>query len=418
MSGIKRASDKSDTPIVIFIWQRPDMTRRVFDAVRQMRPKILVVIADGPNLESSSRDNCKAAQDVVQEVDWPCDVYRNYSAYNLGLKKRIESGLDFVFSLFDKALIFEDDCVADPSFFRFAEDMLEYYKYDENICCISGDKPLGISIADYSYGFSNYPLIWGWATWRRVWQEHDRHLKSWPTLRNEDFLYRKIGSYQATKYWTDIFDKQYEGSTNSWAYAFMYNCFTKSMRTIIPSVNLVSNIGFGEQATHTTSASSHRANNRAASISYPLIHPTSDVAEINNQLEKNIFSGDADAYRFSVGGYNDKWKAYSPSVTSTAGNLGEYEVSAIYKIEKNVVYVSITLKIIDNNTASDGIVVILPIIPEMNATLTGDERGISGLLIKGTIIGGNYECLIRNYDNSYVGGSGSVMVLSGSYHVL
>jgi hypothetical protein len=147
------------------------------------------VIADGPG---SGEDlvKCEAARKIINQVSWDCEVLTNYSDVNLGCKKRISSGLDWVFKQCDEAIILEDDTLPHSTFFRFCSELLERYRDDQRVMMICGQNlQFGRKVNPYSYYFSRCPHIWGWATWRRAWNHFDLKMKSWPALRNTSWLF-------------------------------------------------------------------------------------------------------------------------------------------------------------------------------------------------------------------------------------
>lgn len=242
-----------ETPIAFFVFRRPDLTSQVFEAIRQAQPKKLLVIADGACNESESI-LCQQSRAVTESVDWDCEVLRNYADKNLGCRKRISSGLDWVFELVEEAIILEDDCLAHPSFFRYCQELLEYYREDERIWCISGDNFQDEQWrGDGSYYFSNYNHCWGWASWRRAWKNYDYNLSNWQTVRDGQYLSSILDSELEIKYWHDIFERLVEiGEPNTWDYAWTFTCWQNSGLTVLPNVNLVSNIGFRSDGTHIT----------------------------------------------------------------------------------------------------------------------------------------------------------------------
>lgn len=263
------------TPVAFLIFNRPDTTARVFEAIRQAKPPKLLVVADGPRPDRADDvEKCKAARAIIEGVDWDCEVLTNYSDVNLGCKKRVSSGLDWVFSLVEEGIILEDDCVPDPTFFRFCEELLEYYRHDWRIMVISGNNfQFGKKRTGYSYYFSVYTHCWGWATWRRAWQYYDGEMKHWSQVRDGNWLESILVESQAVKYWTKIFQTTYDNKNDSWAYRWTFSCWIQNGLTILPNVNLVSNIGFGEDATHTSSSKSRVANLPVKEINFPLKHP-------------------------------------------------------------------------------------------------------------------------------------------------
>ncbi len=178
------------TPVVVIIFKRTDTTEKVFEAIRLAKPPKLFVIADGPRADHPGEaEKCEAARAIIERVDWECEVLKNYSDTNLGCAKRVSSGLDWVFSNVEEAIILEDDCVPHLTFFPFCEELLEKYRYDTRIASISGQNvQFGRERTNYSYYFSRYNHCWGWATWRRAWQHFDFDMKLWPEIKKGHLL--------------------------------------------------------------------------------------------------------------------------------------------------------------------------------------------------------------------------------------
>jgi hypothetical protein len=242
------------TPVAFIIFNRPDTTDRVFQAIRQAQPQQLLVIADGPRADRPGEaEKCAATRAIIDRVDWECEVLTNYSDTNLGCKYRVSSGLDWVFSEVEEAIILEDDCLPDPSFFLFCQTLLEKYRDDARIMVINGNNflPERKQVAE-SYYFSKYVHIWGWATWRRAWRHYDVDMSSWPALRDQGLLNILFDDPVEQEYWRKIFDEVSDGKIDTWDYQWTYSCWLQSSLNIIPDVNLISNIGFRSDATHTT----------------------------------------------------------------------------------------------------------------------------------------------------------------------
>lgn len=258
------------TPVVFLIFNRPDLTAQVFEAIRQAKPHKLLVVADGPRF-SEEAEKCEKARVVIQQVDWECEVLTNFSNVNLGCKCRVSSGLDWVFSEVEEAIILEDDCLPTPSFFTFCQTLLEYYRHDERIMHISGNNfQLSQSRSEYSYYFSKYNHIWGWASWRRAWKHYDIEMKTWEELKVSKIINSVHTDAYEQNYWLNIFDQVHKGLIDTWDYQWTYACWSQGGLSIIPDVNLVSNIGFGDDATNTVGKS------RLANM------PTEDINKINH----------------------------------------------------------------------------------------------------------------------------------------
>lgn len=261
------------TPIVFFIYNRPDITQKSFDRVADASPECLFIIADGPK-GIADVEPCMRVRELVSHICWPCEVWRDFAADNLGCKKRISSGLDRVFSVVDRAIILEDDCVADPTFFGFCEHLLEIYEEDPRIMHISGSNlcPTG-TIRSESYFFSRYVHLWGWATWRRAWHCYDVEMKQWPGLRSVGWLRKRGCGREAAEKMLRAFDAVYEGAIDTWDYQWQFACFLNNGLSLTPGVNLVSNIGFDVRARHTKDKNHSLANMPVQAMRFPLRHP-------------------------------------------------------------------------------------------------------------------------------------------------
>jgi len=281
------------TPVAFLIFNRPDTTARVFEAIRQAKPPQLLVVADGPRPDRADDiEKCKAARAIIEGVDWDCEVLTNYSDLNLGCKNRVSSGLDWVFDTVEQAIILEDDCLPHPSFFRFCQDLLDYYRNDQRIMAISGDNfQFGRKRTEYSYYFSRYNHVWGWATWRRAWQYYDVKMRLWQEIRDGNWLESILVESQAVKYWTKIFQTSYDAKIDAWGYPWTFACWIQNGLTILPNVNLVSNIGFREDATHTIGSKSRVANLPVKEMNFPLKQPPFLIRDeaADSYTQKNIF---------------------------------------------------------------------------------------------------------------------------------
>ncbi len=273
------------TPVVLIIFNRPDLTEIVFEAIRQAQPHKLLVIADGARFPEEE-EKCLKTREVIKGVDWDCEVLTNFSNTNLGCKYRVSSGLDWVFSQVEEAIILEDDCLPTQSFFYFCQTLLELYRDDERVMHISGNNfQFGQSRTPYSYYFSKYNHIWGWASWRRAWQHYDVEMKTWKELKASEIINFIYNNPYEQRYWFNIFNQVHAGLIDTWDYQWTYTCWSQGGLSITPNVNLISNIGFRSDATHTTSNSKFSA------------MPTVDIWEIKHH-PFIISHREADAYTF------------------------------------------------------------------------------------------------------------------------
>jgi hypothetical protein len=265
---------KLTVPVVLIIFKRPEMTQQVFEVIRQVQPPQLLVIADGPrDRYPEEARQCQATRAILEQVDWDCQIFKNFSEQNLGGKQRISSGLDWVFSLVESAIILEDDCLPSPSFFFYCQELLAYYRDDQRVMTISGNAyHLPLERSGYSYRFSRYNMSWGWATWRRAWQHYDGQIRLWPEIQQQRWLGDILDNPKAERYWRDRFQEVFENKIGGWDYRWTFACWIRSGLSIHPLVNLVSNIGFNGDATHTT-IKNHLADLPLETIELPLKHP-------------------------------------------------------------------------------------------------------------------------------------------------
>lgn len=241
------------TPVVLIAFNRPSVTRETLLAIREVRPKKIYFISDGARLNvKNEQDIVNECRDLVSLIDWDCSITKIFSDKNLGCMRRIVTGLSEVFSLEEKAIIVEDDCLPTVDFFKFTEWGLDYFENDLNIGMISGSNLISHKHKTAAKnGFSNYINIWGWATWRRVWQSHNPHL----ALKEVKLNFKKDVAHLSFKWWERIYWEQlfrltiYSGST--WDFQLQYTFFKQKMLAVFPSQNLVYNLGFSGDGTHT-----------------------------------------------------------------------------------------------------------------------------------------------------------------------
>ena len=269
------AEFKLITPVALIIFNRPDATERVFAEIAKAKPPKLLVVGDGARASREGEvAKVAATRAIIDHVNWPCEVLTNFSDTNLGCKIRVSSGIDWIFEQVTEAIILEDDCLPEPTFFRFCQEMLERYRNDRRVGMISGDNfQCGRRYGDDSYYFSRYVHIWGWATWRDRWAgSYDVTLVKWPSVRDDGRLADMLGDKREAAYWSNIFERVHCGEIDTWDYQWVLANWIESRLSIMPTVNLISNIGFDQHATHTISPS-NLANLPVAPIKFPLSNP-------------------------------------------------------------------------------------------------------------------------------------------------
>jgi hypothetical protein len=246
-------TEPTRTPVALFLYRRPDTSARVLDAVRQARPGRLLVVANAPRADvEGDAELCEATRALIETVDWECEIATDFASEHLTQTERIESGLDWVFGQCEEAILLEDDCVPDPTFFRYCDEMLERHREDERVMSISGNNfQFFAPASEDSYYFSRYPLTWGWATWRRAWRRHDPAMAAWPELRDSDWLEQFFDTDGDISYWSHILEMAHRDH-DAWDRAWLFSCWVLGGLHVIPNINLVANVGFREDATHTT----------------------------------------------------------------------------------------------------------------------------------------------------------------------
>jgi hypothetical protein len=286
-----------NVPVALFLFNRPKELKAVFDAIAKIKPSTIFLIADGPregNIDDSRL--CAAARSLVDQVNWPCKVYRQYSAINQGCRNAIPRGLDWVFSHVEECIILEDDCIPNESFFFYCQELLYRYRDNPRIISIGGHRYDGPDEFDAaSYFFSKYPSTWGWATWRRAWEYFDLELTQWPELKNTDWLSEILGNKRHESYWSRIFDEMVKGK-NTWDYALVFSSWAQNCISIRSKVNLIENIGFGPDATHTKDNHQLISQRKYQNLTLPLQHPCIIKTEVedDDRIEWVSYSGTID----------------------------------------------------------------------------------------------------------------------------
>jgi len=245
-------NEQLETPVLLIAFKRPETTRRVFEAIRKARPRYLYVVANGPR-DGHPEDaaKCEEVRKIIQEIDWPCEFKPWFKEDNKGPRDAFLSAINWFFKQAEEGIILEDDCLPHPSFFLYCQQLLSHYRNDTRIMHISGNNfQFGRKRGSASYYFSRYTHSWGWATWRRAWERTDAAIKNFPLFESESLIKNMSLSREAQKIWLKIFRHNYYGEDSADA-LWLYTVWSQNGLSILPNVNLVSNIGFGSLATHT-----------------------------------------------------------------------------------------------------------------------------------------------------------------------
>ena len=246
------------TPILFLIFNRPTQTKKVFEKIREVQPKQLFVAADGPR-DNNMRDNrdCFEARECIGLIDWNCEVKTLFRDDNLGCREAVSTAIDWFFKHVDEGIILEDDCLPASAFFTFCQEMLARYRCDDEVMHISGNN-YQIQNIKYleSHYFSKIPHIWGWATWQNTWKKYDSNLVNLKSYISSG-KWRSIDKdLDVCNYWIECFYNSWTSKVDSWDYQWCFSIHLNNGLSITPNENLVENIGFDQDATHTRSGES------------------------------------------------------------------------------------------------------------------------------------------------------------------
>lgn len=268
------------TAVLFLIFNRPDTTIRVFEAIRQAKPPRFYVAADGPRKDKvGEKEKCEEVRSIIKQVDWDCEVKTLFRDENLGCGKAVSQAITWFFEQEEEGIILEDDVFPHPDFFLYCEELLERYRSCDNVGVIAGHNHLYRNIdRETSYGFIHMSHIWGWATWRRVWKMYDFGLDTYTERDFIDGLKQNISNRNVIRYWKTIYNDMKEHKIDTWDFQLFISLASNRIFSIIPYHNLTKNIGFDERATHTLVAEQREMDVEISSI-YPIIHPSEIVAD-------------------------------------------------------------------------------------------------------------------------------------------
>jgi len=271
-----------ETPILLIVFNRIDTTQRVFNEIRKQQPKFLYIAADGPRPNKvGEAEKSQQVRDIVKQIDWECELKTLFSETNLGCAKGPAKAITWFFENVEQGIILEDDCVPHPDFFTYCEDLLSRYCNNEQIMLISGDNfQNGQKRGDFSYYFSAYSNSWGWASWRRAWANYDFYLDNYSLPDFKKAIKPYFSIWNERQVWIDKFLCMKKRGYMAWDYQFSFHVWKNQGLCILPNVNLISNIGFGSDATHKFDSDSLGINLNTQSI-LPLKHPVNQEINID-----------------------------------------------------------------------------------------------------------------------------------------
>jgi len=263
------------SPVLFIVFNRPDVTAKVFDAIRAARPAKLYVSADGPRRNRPDEDTrCREVREIASKVDWPCELRTKFNDDNLGCKEGVVGGLNWFFEHEEEGIILEDDCVPTPDFFRFCDTLLSRYRHDSRVRLISGTNlQHGQRRGDASYYFSRLSHIWGWASWRRTWRDYNKNLSQFSADEIESAILDCFPEPLIAAKWKEIAIALQLNKIDTWDYQLAIAGLLSGSVSAIPNTNLISNIGFGANATHTLDAGSRNANLQVGTLEAEITHP-------------------------------------------------------------------------------------------------------------------------------------------------
>jgi len=276
-----------EVPILFIVFNRPDTTKRVLEAIGKIRPSKLFIAADGPRKNKiGEKEKCEEVRNICKKIDWECEVFTLFQEKNLGCKIGATTAVNWFFQNVSEGIILEDDCLPNQSFFTFCKEMLEKYRDNEKILHISGTNlQYGNKREEASYYFSRYIHMWGWATWKRAWEKYDIDMKGLEEYYKSKKIYKLFNNKKEAKFWISLIKYVTEKNIDTWDAQWVYTLLKSEGMSITPNVNLVENIGFGENATHTKSEGilSNISTERLEKI----IHPESIT--VNEEADKFVF---------------------------------------------------------------------------------------------------------------------------------
>lgn len=277
-----------ETPILFVIFNRKQTALTSLEAIRKVQPKKMYISGDGPRTyvigEEEKVNATRAA--VLAAIDWDCEVNTQFQEKNLGCGPGVYTAISWLFENEEQGIILEDDCVAKESFFPYVEELLQRYKNDNRVAQISGFNELGETFSTDSYGFSSYIVCWGWATWRRAWQHMDFEMK-WRLSEQKDAILSNCG-YKGRDYtyWKRRVQAVDDEVVSAWDFQWCFSVASQNQLGIFPNTNLISNIGFDADATH-TGKSPFMNYDASTDLTFPLQHPKYILA--NLEFDKQFY---------------------------------------------------------------------------------------------------------------------------------
>jgi hypothetical protein len=292
-----------NTAILFLIFNRPKETRKVFEEIRKSKPPRLYVAGDGPREgRDGEKERVEMAREIATKVDWLCELKTLFREKNLGCGEGCSDAITWFFKYEEQGIILEDDCLPHQDFFNYCETLLNYYREEQRVSMITGQNfQAGQMRGEGSYYFSRYNHLWGWASWRRAWKHYNINMSFWPTWKLSADWRKKFPDFFERKYWERNFDRMFAKQIDTWDYPWDASIWRSGGLTAVPNINLVSNIGFGPDATHTVSVNDPLANIATGALR-EIIHPKIIVQDqvADRFVFNKIYSGRLKIFPFNL----------------------------------------------------------------------------------------------------------------------
>lgn len=262
--------------VLFLIFNRLETTQKVFEQIKIAQPPRLYIAADGPRKDKDGESEIvnNVRKWVLDNINWDCEIKTLFRGDNLGCGQAVSSAITWFFEQEEDGIILEDDCLPSQSFFTFCEQMLDKYKNDKRIMHICGsNSQLGHKRGEASYYFSKIAGCWGWASWRRMWELYDHNIKSFPQFVEQNQITNIYNSKDVQYFWLNNFSYVYKNSSSVWDFQMVYTVFINNGLSIIPNTNLIKNIGFLENSTHTYDSNHPCAKLEMYEINEEITHP-------------------------------------------------------------------------------------------------------------------------------------------------
>lgn len=262
------------SPILFLIFNRPKETQVSFNAIRLVKPGKLYVSADGPRDNGKDEVVCSETKNILNQIDWDCELITLFREQNLGCGKAVSSAITWFFENEEEGIILEDDCLPTIDFFRFSDTMLEKYREDDRIGHICGcNFQDTLKRGNGDYYFSKLTHVWGWASWRRVWKKYDFQMSHLEKAIESDVLSGLTSNKLYKEILYNAFNRTQKGEINTWDYQYLFLNQVNNRLSIIPNYNMISNIGFNSDGTHTFNSDSPMSNVAFEALPKEIIHP-------------------------------------------------------------------------------------------------------------------------------------------------